>query len=59
MCQRAAWPGQILLYNGGRGGGGLKGGNRRGVEGGGMEGVGEVRANALLMGFIQAWRLQA
>lgn len=55
MCQRAAWPGQILLYNGGGWGG--KGKASRGRKGG--KGVGEARANALLMVFIQAWRLQA
>lgn len=68
VCQRAAWPGQILLYNGGetqgekRGGGGghgLRGGKGRGAEGGGREEAGGERANALLMGFIQAWKLQA
>ena len=31
----------------------------RGTEGKGGWGQGEKRANALLMGFIQAWRLQA
>lgn len=56
MCQRAAWPGQILLYNGGVDVGRE---GERGEREGERKGAGEEMANVLLMGFIQACRLQA